>query len=90
MPRDNDARLDFVAGQVHGLVAFALAIIHAHPDPTALMKYLKVADMVAEGIAGGSTVSDDFLKGVDDVSGRLESAVQTVREHKGTTHKESP
>ncbi len=75
--------LDFIAGQVHALLAFALASVHAHPNLTLLSIHISRAEQGALGRTEATTVSDDFLDGEIDVFERLKAvatADRTLRE----------
>jgi len=86
----DDVRLvDFLAGQVHSLVGFALAVVNTHPDPANLQAHLESADVAATRIAGGAHVSNDFLKGMEDVATRLRASVESARSRKGTPYTEA-
>tara|TARA_R110001599_G_scaffold171353_1_gene362410 strand:- start:433828 stop:434196 length:369 start_codon:yes stop_codon:yes gene_type:complete len=67
-----DDRFEFVAGQVHGLIAGFLALIETHPTPDLLLQQLHKVHRAAEGRAIPTTISDDFLMGIDDVMLRLQ------------------
>jgi hypothetical protein len=83
MDNDEVRRVDFVAGQVHSLIGFALAVVNTHPDPANLQAHLEKADLAAVSIAGGQLVSDDFLKGMEDVAVRLRVSVESARQRRG-------
>ena len=83
MDIDEVRRVDFVAGQVHSLIGFALAMVNTHPDPTNLQAHLEKADLAAVSVAGGKFVSDDFLKGMEDVAVRLRVSVESARQRRG-------
>jgi hypothetical protein len=82
MAESGNTRTDFIAGQVHGLIAFALAIVATHPNPAALEEQLKTADLVATAKAGAEPVSEDFLDGMADVSWRLADLVGKARQRR--------
>jgi hypothetical protein len=76
---DEEHRVNFLAGQVHSLIGFALAVINTHPDPANLQAHLETADVAAVSVAGGPLVSDEFLKGMEDVAVRLRVSVESAR-----------
>ena len=78
----DEKRLEFVAGQLHELLSFALAVINTHHDPANLEAHLKSADFAASARAGAQQVSDSFLEGMDDVAVRLRVAAETARQRK--------
>jgi hypothetical protein len=82
-------RIDFLAGQVHSLIGFALAMVNTHPDPAKLQKHLEAADLAAVSVAGGLLVSDDFLKGMEDVAVRLRVSVETALQRQAIPPTES-
>jgi hypothetical protein len=71
--------VDFLAGQVHGLISAVLALISTHPDPATLERHLEAVNLAAQGRAGGEPVSDEFLEGMDDVAGRMKMTVEKAR-----------
>ena len=80
---DEVSRLDFIAGQMHELLSFALAVINTHQDPANLEAHLASADLAASAHAGAEQASDSFLAGMEDVAVRLRSAAETARQRKG-------
>jgi len=68
--------IQFLAGQVHALMGFALAIINTHPSPRTLARQLDLVGQVTLARSEASTVSDDFVEGVQNVQDRLETGVQ--------------
>ncbi len=80
---DEAHRVNFLAGQVHSLIGFALAVVNTHPDPANLQAHLEKADLAAVRVAGGPLVSDEFLKGMEDVAVRLRVSVESARWRKG-------
>jgi len=78
-----DTRTDYIAGQVHGLIAFALAVISSHHDPANLEAHLASVSFAAGARAGAEPVSEDFLEGMEDVAGRLRKIAEKARLRKG-------
>ena len=71
-------KIQFLGGQVHALIGFALAIIHTHPAPVRLPRHLDFVGQITLARAEGSLVSDEYLDGVQDVQNRLTHAVETA------------
>src|SRR5215469_4053554 len=65
----------FLAGQVHALVGFCIAVINAHPSPAELGLHLDAAEHVTLAHVESTLVMEDFLEGVRNVFDRLKAAV---------------
>jgi hypothetical protein len=65
----------FVAGQVHALVGFCIAIINTHPSPAELSLHLDAVEHVTLARVESTLVIEDFLDGVRNVFDRLRMAV---------------
>jgi hypothetical protein len=69
-------KLEFLAGRVHGLIGFATAIITSHPNLGVLAHHLKTVGEINLARAETELVSDEYVRGVEDVKGRVERAVE--------------
>jgi len=67
--------MQFLAGQVHALVGFGIAIINTHPSPAELSQHLEAAEHVTLAHVESTLVIEDFLDGVRNVFDRLKIAV---------------
>ncbi len=67
--------VQFLAGQVHALVGFCIAIINNHPSPTQLGLHLDAVEHVTLAHVESTLVMEDFLDGVRNVFDRLKAAV---------------
>lgn len=56
-------RLDYLAGQVHALLAFACASIEAHPSPQILRQQFGRIEQIALSQVESRTVREAFLDG---------------------------
>src|SRR3974377_367705 len=65
----------FLAGQVHALVGFCIAIINTHPSPADLSQHLDAVEHVTLAHVESTLVIEDFLEGVRKLFGRLKTAV---------------
>jgi len=65
----------FLAGQVHALVGFCIAVINTHPSPTELGLHVDAAEHVTLAHVESTLVLEDFLEGVRNVFDRLKTAV---------------
>ena len=65
----------FLAGQVHALVGFCIAIINTHPSPADLSQHLEAVEHVTLARVESTLVIEDFLDGVRNVFDRLKTAV---------------
>ena len=76
---DDDSRetenVHFLAGQVHALVGFCIAIINNHPSPSKLGLHLDAVEHVTLAHVESTLVMEDFLDGVRNVFDRLKMAV---------------
>jgi hypothetical protein len=79
---EESARLEFVAGQVHALLAFALAVIETHPSPALLEQHLGLAQQAGLARAESTLLPDDFLDGQRDVMDRLQQRALRARERR--------
>ena len=60
-------RLDFVAGQVHGLKTIIAALIPISSNREYARQEIAKASLAATGRTGSTSVSDEFLAGLQDV-----------------------
>jgi hypothetical protein len=67
--------IHFLAGQVHALVGFCIAVIHNHPSPTELSLHLDAVEHVTLAHVESTLVMEDFLDGVRNVFDRLKTAL---------------
>jgi hypothetical protein len=65
----------FIAGQVHALVGFCVAVINSHPSPEMLGLHLDAVEHVTLAHVESSLVMEDFLEGTRNVFDRLKAAV---------------
>jgi hypothetical protein len=65
----------FLAGQVHALVGFCVAIINTHPSPAELSLHIEAVEHVTLARVESTLVIEDFLEGVRNVFDRLKTAV---------------
>jgi hypothetical protein len=68
----------FLAGQVHALVGFCVALINTHPSPADLTMHLEAVEHVTLARVESTLVIEDFLDGMRDVFDRLKTAVATA------------
>jgi hypothetical protein len=76
--------VQFLAGQVHALVGFCIAIINNHPSPAQLGLHLDAVEHVTLAHVESTLVMEDFLDGVRNVFDRLKAAVSDAE----TRHEE--
>jgi hypothetical protein len=67
--------VQFLAGQVHALIGFCIAIINTHPSPAELSQHIEAAEHVTLAHVESTLVIEDFLDGVRNVFDRLKIAV---------------
>lgn len=65
----------FIAGQVHALVGFCVAVANSHPSPEMLGLHLEAVEHVTLAHVESTLVMEDFLVGVRNVFDRLKAAV---------------
>jgi hypothetical protein len=65
----------FLAGQVHALMGFCVAVINTHPSPDDLRLHLDAVEHVTLARVESTLVIEDFLEGVRNVFDRLKTAV---------------
>jgi hypothetical protein len=65
----------FIAGQVHALVGFCVAVINSHPSPEMLGLHLDAVEHVTLAQVESTLVMEDFLQGTRNVFDRLRAAV---------------
>jgi hypothetical protein len=71
--RDSE-NVQFLAGQVHALVGFGIAIINTHPSPAELSQHIEAAEHVTLARVESALVIEAFLEGVRNVFDRLKIA----------------
>jgi hypothetical protein len=64
----------FLAGQVHGLIGFCIAVINTHPSPANLSQHIEAVEHVTLARVESTLVIEDFLDGVRNVFDRLKTA----------------
>lgn len=67
--------VQFLAGQVHALIGFCIAIINTHSSPAELSQHIEAAEHVTLAHVESTLVIEDFLDGVRNVFDRLKVAV---------------
>src|SRR5258708_40087070 len=72
-PRETE-NVRFLAGQVHALGGFCIAIINTHPSPADLSQHIEAVEHVTLARAESTLVIEDFLAGVRHVFDRLKTA----------------
>ena len=72
-------KIEFLAGQVHALMGFAIAIITTSADPTRLARHLDFVGEITLARTEGASVPDSYVEGVQDIQDRLTRAVETAR-----------
>lgn len=75
----------FLAGQVHGLVGFCIAVINSHPSPAELSLHLEAVEHVTLARVESTLVIEDFLDGVRNVFDRLKTAVADAEARQAQT-----
>jgi hypothetical protein len=74
-------KIEFLAGQIHALMGFALAVINTHPSPAQLSRHLDFAGEITLARAEGTLVSDHYVEGLQNVQDRLRRGVETALQH---------
>lgn len=62
---------EFLAGRIHALLAFALALIETHPNLALLEQHLAAAEQAGLAVTEATLVPDKFLDGQRQVMERL-------------------
>lgn len=65
----------FLAGQMHALIGFCIAVINTHPSPAELSLHLDAVEHVTLAKVESTLVIEEFLDGVRNVFDRLRRAV---------------
>ena len=73
-------RLDFIAGQVHGLKAALMALIEVNQNPSALHLALLSADQSSQARAEPEPVAESFLEGRLEVFEKLSTFAAKMTE----------
>lgn len=72
-----DLKADAAGGQLNALRAFALAVINTHPDVSKLLDEFIKLEEIAIALGTGSTVSEQYLESMRDVSNDLKLQMVT-------------
>jgi hypothetical protein len=67
--------VQFLAGQVHALIGFCIAIINTHPSPAELSQHIEAVEHVTLAHVESTLVIEGFLDGVRNVFDRLKIVV---------------
>ena len=73
-------KLEFVAGQVHMLVGFLLAVIDVHPAVDELAGLFETFEQVTLANTEATLISECYLDGQLDISRRLKRRLKTASE----------
>jgi hypothetical protein len=65
----------FLAGQVHALVGFCVAVINSHPSPGEFGLHLEAVEHVTLAHVESTLVIEEFIDGMRNVFDRLKAAV---------------
>lgn len=87
---DEIDRLDFVVGQVEGLMAVVLAIVKTHPDPALLATQINVVEQVSLAKNGASPISDASVDGIRDILDRVKKHADRVARTSAGQFQEPP
>ena len=68
----------FLAGQVHALVGFCIAVINTYPSPADLRQHIEAVEQVTLARVESTLVIEDFVDGVRDVFDRLKTAAASA------------
>jgi hypothetical protein len=74
-----EEKIEFLAGQVHGLIGFCSAIINDHPSPARLSRWLDESEQLNLAHVESTLVREEYLYGLRDVMDRLQKAVANAR-----------
>jgi DNA-binding GntR family transcriptional regulator len=77
-------KIEYLGGQVHALVGFAVAVITADEAPQRLARYIELLSEINAAKTAASLASDTYLEGLDNVQSRLKQAVETAVQCKVT------
>ena len=72
----DDPRWNYVAGQVHGLMALMLAVVRSHPNPAGFLREIELAQIAATARTEAEAVDDDFLEGLADALNRVRTLAE--------------
>jgi hypothetical protein len=81
MTDSENRKLEFIGGQVHALMGFALAVIDTHPAPARLAQSIDSIGQITLARAEGILVSDRYIDGIQNVMGRLRRGLETALAH---------
>jgi hypothetical protein len=71
-------KIEFLGGQVHALMGFAIAVITSHPTPAVLALHVDRMAEINLANAESTAVVETYIDGVLDVKDRLKSATEMV------------
>jgi hypothetical protein len=77
-------KIEFVAGQVHLLIGFLVAVIDTHPDPDDLARRFEKIEQITLARTEGVLVAEDYIDGELDISKRLKRAIEIARGRKAS------
>jgi hypothetical protein len=78
----------FLAGQMHALIGFCIAVINTHPSPADLSLHLDAVEHVTLAKVESTLVIEEFLDGVRNVFDRLRRAVADAEARQAVTAEE--
>lgn len=80
-------KIEFLGGQVHALMGFAIAVITTNADPAKLARHLDFVGQVTLARTENDLVSDTYIEGIQDVQDRLKRAVETALKQRAGPNK---
>jgi hypothetical protein len=83
-----EKKIEFLGGQIHALMGFALAVINTHPAPARLSRNLDFVGQTTLAHAEGSLVTDAYVDGVQDVQDRLKRGVEMALQQQAPPNKD--
>jgi hypothetical protein len=87
-PMTPDAKLEFLAGQVHALIGFCVAIIDDHHDIARLTKQIDRFEQLILAHIESTLVAEIYLDGARDVMDRLKKAVAMAQERQAVQNRD--
>jgi hypothetical protein len=85
---ETERKIEFLEGQIHALMGFALAMITTHPTPARLSRHLDFVGQVTLARAEGALVPDAYVDGVLNVQDRLRRGVEIAVQQQASPNKD--
>jgi hypothetical protein len=81
-------RLQWLAGQTHGLTSVLTTLVMTHRSPADLAREIAAVEQIALALVESAVVPDDYLDGMRDIFDRLKKSAAIAQEQQANRNKD--